>query len=382
MWITQVFRFSHLIVPAALAATLTLSAVMPVFSQSPMLLRTIPFEVSGYSEAATLDQDTLNAEATYALLENSSPLIIHMEALRRAYEHYGTNTDERDKLLKLLKERYIGDQNNPVKFFDYGYAQLVLEGNKNGLFFLRKANDKISSPYTSLAYGIAQADIDILTENAAPDSLTTRKMDVTYKLKDALVFNKDDRLPGIWPSYVRILEGLKQYPAYDSLQAEDVTTIYVPYGIASLSREATAHQFLAISSPYESSDEQAVKEEPATPVVEVEATCPAESALPSWNSLTHSKSVDLDNDGSPESINFFQVPSSKEYAVKVLNVQNKIIGSFASYKAPYIVEDIDGDGKFELVVRQFDKDPYHPLYVYRWNGNCYAKDKAIASFFE
>lgn len=363
-----------------LAGALCLSSLIPAYSEDSMLLRSVPFEVTGYTEAATLDQTIQTADGTYALLTTSKPLLVHMEALRRAYKVYGSNTAEKDKLLTALKDRYMKDANNAEKFFDYGYAQLVMDGNKNGLFFLRKANDKLASPYTALAYGLAQVDIDILVEKATTTDLTTRKMDAMYKLKDALMFNKEDHLPGIWPSYIHIVEALKSYPAYDSLVKEDVSAMYVPYGFVSISRAPGGFQFMSLDSTAnpETKPSSTIK----TSISEVAGTCQFSSEPVNWAAMAMSKAVDMDNDGKQETVGFFSAGENRPYQVKVLSPENRVIGEFTSFKAPYIIEDIDSDSKFELVVRQFDKDPYHPLYVYRWNGSCFGEDKRITTLFQ
>lgn len=381
MWSNKTGRLYQTVFSAVLAVTFGLSGQLSALAEPEMLIRTVPMEVSGYAEAEGLTEKIQTADATLTLLQETEPLIVHMEALRNAYQIYGQNSEETQKLLSSLKERYMADSSNAAKFFDYGYAQLVFEGNKNGLFFLRKANDQIASPYTSLAYALAQVDVDRIHEAAAPDALTTRKMDITYKLKDALLYNKEDLLPGVWPSYVHILEALKAFPAFENLIHEDVTAILVPYGTTSANREG-GNLFLNIDvSQY--SDK--VAGQPGTmsaKSIDVDTSCNFSTEVPNWSDLAASKSTDLDGDGQMESINFFTTSAEGPYQVRVLNHDSKVIGAFESYKAPYIMEDLDMDNRFELVVRQFDKDLYHPLYVYRWNGNCYGEDKRVSAFFK
>lgn len=381
MWKTQLFSLRQVALSVCTAGMLAISLQMTGVAEMPMLIRSVPLEVSGYTEATDLDQQVQTAEGTVQVLTTTMPLIVHMEALRRAYTAFGQNAEETQKLLKDLKERYMADTSNAEKFFDYGYAQLVMEGNKNGLFFLRKANDALTSPYTSLAYALAQVDVDRMIDNATPDALTTRKMDVGYKLKDALLYNREDRLAGIWPSYVHILEALAEYPAFESLRSEDVTTLYVPYGSTSLNRSESSNQLLLALAP--SSSEEASEPLPAAPEAPtVETSCVFSPLSASEMTLAQSKSMDLDNDGQAETVNFYQTAAGSPYVVDVTDSQNRVIGRFTSYKAPYIAEDLDGDNRFELVVRQFDKDPYHPLAVYRWNGSCYGQDTGVASFFK
>lgn len=381
----QVRGLGRYLVAAMLAGSLSITAFTGfAAADEGMLLRTVKLDVAAYTEAHDLDEKIQTADSAYELITTTKPLLVHMEALRRAYHVFGQNDEEREKLLEALKARYMEDPDNAEKYFDYGYAQLVMEANKNGLFFLRKANDKLVSPYTSLAYGLAQVDVDRLIEDAQPDALTTRKMDAIYKLKDALVYNKDEKLPGIWASYIHILEGLKDYPAFDSLRHEDVTTIYVPYALPSFTA-AGGDQFLAMATESHSDEGMLVSSgssDEASSDSETQASCPVSTQSVDWSKLAQSKTMDLLGEGKTYSINFFSTDPEAPYQVVVMGPDNKQVGHFESFVAPYIAEDVDGDGKQELVVRQFSKDPYHPLYVYRWNGSCFAQDKTVASYFK
>jgi hypothetical protein len=339
-------------------------------------------EISGYPEAVTVDQADQTADATLAFLDTCKPLLVHMELLRRAYTVYGTNTDESAKLMKALKARYMAEPENAEKYFDYGYAQLVMTADKNGLFFLRKANDKLANPYTSLAYGITQIDTDLAFENQLGSDLTPRKMDAIYKIKDALQYNKEDVMPGIWPSYIHILESIKSYSAYDSFRNEDMSTLYVPFGNADLSKTPDAsNAFLSLESTAKNPEIQNPASAPV-PVVAAPAQTCSFANPPDWSKLYVAKSMDLLSNGQNYSINFFNIETGKPYKVVVMDPQNNVVGEFSSYKAPYIMEDVDNDGKFELVIRQYEKDPYHPVYVYRWNGNCYGEDQQISTYFK
>jgi hypothetical protein len=364
------------------AGSLGLSLMLTGFADNTMLLRTVPLDVSGYSEAKDLDQNVKTADSTLNLLSTTKPLLVHMEGLRRAYMAFGSSTDETQKLLTALKERYMADPEDANKYFDYGYAQLTMAWDKNGLFFLRKANDKLASPYTSLAYGLAQIDVDLLIEKASPDVLTTRKMDAIYKLKDALTYNKDDMLSGIWNSYIHTLEGVKGYSAFDSLRAEDVSTVYVPYGSDTLGQNLGA-QFLAVETPPTPKTASTASAASVSAPDPVEESCSFTTYPVSSTGLAQTKTLDLLHNNQSEALNFYGLAGQNQpYLVQVVSSDNKLIGQFTSYKAPYIAEDLDGDGKYELVVRQYDKDPYHPLSVYRWNGHCFGQDKKVASYFQ
>lgn len=342
-----------------------------------MLIRTIPLEVSAYPEAANISEQATSAQKTIAGLTESPNLLVHMELLREAYGIYGDNSTEKPKLIKALKDRYWADQENPEKFFDYGYSQLVFDANKNGLFFLRKANDKIASPFTNLAYGLAQIDADIYFEKAAINELTTRKMDAVYKLKDALTLNRDAKKSGVWASYVAIVQALKAYPAYESIVTEDVSTIYVPYSFQTTASTAGIN-FLAVSPNTPS----AAPQNTLSTLPKEKTLCHFDTQSLDWKQLADLKAIDLDNDGHNEGVAFLKTTETGPYQVVVYNEDRRPLAMFSSNKTGYLAEDLNGDGIKELVVRQYDSDPMHPVSVYRWNGQCFNEDKDIKAYFQ
>jgi hypothetical protein len=54
--------------------------------------------------------------------------------------------------------------------------------------------------------------------------------------------------------------------------------------------------------------------------------------------------------------------------------------SFETY-ANRLVEDLDGDGTFEIVARQYKQDPYNPVIVYRYTPCGFELDKKIFNAF-
>lgn len=338
------------------------------FSKGDAFLRVLPLDISAFSKTSEVTQAAADPTATVAFLDSETTILLHMETLRQAYQQYGKTPALRNALMDALKKRYTKANNDPTKFFDYGYAELVFESNKNGLFFLRKANDALGSPYTSIAYGIAEIDTDRWIDDAAPDQLTTRKMDVTYKLKDALLFNRVSKQPGVWSNYVKIVKALKDYPAYNSFIHEDVTLLFVPMG-----------QLLMSRSPVMPPEGYAMlgQASNAPPAPQ----CGFTPSSPEPGTLKRSKGVDFNKDGIPESVNFYSQGPNKPYLVQVSNVHNQVVAELSSWVS-YIIEDVDSDGSYELVVRQYDQDPWHPLMVYRWDGQCFSQDATVSSYFK
>ena len=90
---------------AAVGIGMTLSSTVPVRAEDALLVRSVPLEVSSYTEAATMDTSVKDAAGTVEYLQSTKPLLVHMEALRRAYANFGSNDDEHKKLMKALKDR-------------------------------------------------------------------------------------------------------------------------------------------------------------------------------------------------------------------------------------------------------------------------------------
>lgn len=351
------------------------SADRKEMGDNEMLLRALALDVSGYPEAAKITEATQSAESAFALIQNSPNLLVHMETIRQAYLSFGQDPNQRQTFMKQLNARYVKNNADPICFFDFGYAELVFDANKNGLFFLRKANDSLALPYTSIAYGLAQIDADRIFEHAAKHEITPRKQDAAYKLKDALLFNKSDPQPGVWENYIRIIEALKAYPGFDSLTHEDVTSLIIPYGSSSLGALAGVDQ--------ESVEKLALKKPEAISTFDPKSvSCDIQPARPDIATLKKSRPHDLNHDGQFDTLNFYSQGPNKPFLFQAQEgTTQTVLAQFNSYSQS-LVEDLDGDGQDELVVRQFEHTIKNPLEVYRWNGQCFVKDTQVAKLFE
>jgi len=109
--------------------------------------------------------------------------------------------------------------------------------------------------------------------------------------------------------------------------------------------------------------------------------------------LIHTTEADLTNSGQPLKVRFYRQPVEvastdakgvpAAYRVVVTNSQDQTVGAFDASDAPYIIEDIEMDGTFEFVIRQYLSNPYHPVVVYRFNEQCdLTPDQAIQQLFE
>jgi hypothetical protein len=307
---------------------------------------------------------------------NSTPvLLVHMEALRRGYQDLPAS--EQEKLLANLLKRRKANENDLMLGFDHGYAQLVYKQNKTGLFFLRKANDKFQNQFSNLAYGMAQVEADINLEGAKPDENTTRKMDATYKLGDAVQIDAMKHQPGFWPSYIKVIDKMKALPAYQSFTRRDFSVAYVPSAakkVAPMNGMSTSNISLT-DKPQASLFSNALTSTSCNP----DATSDAADGMLKSNSAMAQRSASFN--GSNAIIQFFPTEQSHLYRVRVLDSAGAPMLSFKSYVMPNIVEDIDGDGVQEIVARQYAFHPEQPVLVYRYTPCGFELDKTIFDDF-
>lgn len=324
--------------------------------------------------------------ATLNALGHSSDVAVHVSIIRSAFDQLPL--DSHEPFLDALHERHREFHEDAMRFFDHGYAQFLFRQNKMALYHLRKANDRLKSPFTNLVYALAQVEIDLNEENASPLTMNTRKLNVLHLLTDAVVQDVDNHAPGFWAAYVPMLEKLATVPVYRDFVTQDFTQKYLPYG----------DRIMPSFNAGTGDDDMA-------PEICDEAT-EAPEDLP-WQTLYRSVPIDLTGDGQNEVIHFFiadditpeseqvlKVPPPTEetvvreevpvhnYRVVVVNKANQMLADFISASAPYIIEDIDEDEIPELVVRQYRANKLKPLTVYRLNDCAFVLDEAINSYFE
>lgn len=349
----------------------TTPATTASIGQTVDILRSVPLEVKDYASAQSFpERFTTAAEVINAL--NSTPvLLVHMEALRRGYHELPYS--EQEKLLTNLHKRRMTNENDLMLGFDHGYAQLVFKQNKTGLFFLRKANDKIQDQFSNLAYAMAEAEADIMLEGAKPEETTTRKMDVTYKLGDAVKLDAAKHQPGFWPSYVRVIEKLKPMPAYKSFTRRDFSLAYVPYGNSVVPLKGSTSAAIPLTN------------KPATLLSNALGTsCNPDEVNPETDAkggnVVTQRGANFN--GNTALIQFTATEENHLYRVRVLNASGAPMLSFKTYAMPNIVEDIDGDGTFEIVARQYQYNPMLPALVYRYTPCGFELDKQIHNNFQ
>ncbi|MGE0200729.1 MAG: hypothetical protein AB7P76_07160 [Candidatus Melainabacteria bacterium] len=473
---------SHAVKLAVVAMAGTVCLAAPA-AHALDLLRSVPLEVKSYESSGAFPAAFSSPEAVMSVLNGTDNQLLHMEAIRRAYHQLGEV--DRKALLNDLMERHREDDGDPKLYFDLGYAQVVFEHNKTGLYFLRKANDYLRTQFTAQAYASAQAEIDLEVEDGLADSMNTRKLDVLYLLRQAVHRDAKNHVAGFWPGFVRDIEQLKPLPAYSDLLSLDYSVEYVPYGnntppIAGVGGQVSSEldalmaQVRAMLSddagPGTITDSVSTTISSSSDLRPVQAAQPAASPaaakLPGFDepvgalaradepipdgdselggpvsrpletasalsqpeeqsvaaraettgeitrrscsprggdvfvpgpdlagNLIHTTEADLTNNGQPLKVRFYRQPvevasagasgAPAAYRVVVTNSQDQSVGAFDANDAPYIIEDIEMDGTFEFVIRQYLVNPYRPVQVYRFDEQCALKpDMSIQRLFE
>ncbi|MBY0450351.1 MAG: hypothetical protein K2X01_06995 [Cyanobacteria bacterium] len=384
------------------------STVNSAATSSVDLLHQIVFPVTAYHEATLWPEKLEKAETLFPALEQDQHLLVHMEAFRRASKEL--NATEQERLLKWVFQRQQLAPENVVRFFDQGYGQIVLKNNKTGLFFLRKANDRLKNQFTSLAYALAEADVDLGQEASSPAEMTMRKLDVTYKLIDAVTRDSEMHQPGFWPAFADTVDRLSGVPAYADFTRQDFSQKYLPYGksMAGALEMLSPAEIVARKSSgnasgnaidKKSGKSSEIKKQSATNKLPESLTLLAEAVpekvMPGEGleaGLQEAFRVNWVPGESPfylylhkselsEGLTTGSEKSTKEFWL--YNAQKQPLCHFsAGVNAYQVVEDLDANGIPELVVRQYASNKRHPLHVYRYQNGRFELDAAIEKLFE
>lgn len=323
------------------------------------LVRGLPLDVDGYDTGKTMPKTFSSAAQVIQSLDASPIFLVHMEALRRGYASLGK--EERVKVLETLLKRHKANESSMEIGFDYGYALFLYNKNKTGLFFLRKSNDYFKTQFTALAYGMAELEADLTLENAKPDEMTTRKLDVIYQLGDAVQRDAQAHSSGFWPSFVRVIQSMKPLSAYGSFPNRDFSLSYVPIGgltkQAHQSEKATSESVTIQTTPYSNLLNNS-SHTGCTPAAYTPDNTPGANP-------TGGRSVTLNHN--TVLMQFYPTSQPGQTRVRVMSSQGQPLLSFTTFAKPStLVEDIDNDGTDEIVARQYAQDPLQPVLVYRY----------------
>ncbi len=343
------------------------------------ILRSVPLEVTGYASAQCLPAQLTTAEEVLNVLNSTPVLLVHMEALRRGYAELPF--DEHAKLLSALHQRHMAKETDLMLGFDLGYAELVYEHNKTGLFFLRKANDHFQDQFSNLAYGMAQAEADITLEKASPEEMTIRKMDVMYRLGDAVKIDAAHHQPGFWPSYMHVLEKLKPMGAYKSFSHRDFSLAYVPYGNTVVPLRPEVNSGSLSQTQPGSLGQLPFRSTLTNP--SASSLCSPEAGTSESNrffgSIVSQRTANFN--GKLATIQFYR-SNDPHYRVRVVDSTGTSLLTFETLTAANILEDLDGDGVFEIVARQYQYDPLKPVLVYRYTACGFQLDQKLTASFQ
>jgi methyl coenzyme M reductase subunit C len=358
------------------------------------LLAYMPIPMGGYLATKELPSKFTSHQTVLEILKENRNIPLQLEILRRAY--WSLSAGEQMELLVGLQRFHQEAANDPYRFFSLGITKLLMADNQSGLFYLRKANDAINNSFTRLAYGAAQAGVDMRQEKAPADKWTNRKQNAVFMMSDSVRAHGANPLPGFWGAYLRATELLAPLPAYTEYVTADMTDLIVPYGDSvslSYSKPKEGESTLtsaAIAGSTDATLMAATDLAPQTP-----ATCQRDG-IGSNVIRNATRQVYLQVDGRNGYEVIRVLPNSKnssddsadsttttgEDNIFISNESGQIIGQFSARKAPYIFEDLDSDGLPEVVIRQFNENRQTPVSVYRYDGCTYTKDQAIAQLFE
>lgn len=352
------------------------SSSIPAQADTVDFLRSIPLNVEGYASAKTFPEKFNTPEQVIQALNSTPVLLVHMEAIRRAY--HDLDPGSHDKLLEAIHKRRMTNEKDLMLGFDHGYAQLVFKQNKTGLFFLRKANDYFQDQFSALAYGMAEVEADLNLEESTPEVTTTRKLDAMFKLADAVQRDAQKHQPGFWPSYIQVIDKMKGMPAYKSFSSRDFSLVYVPYGntVVPLPGIQSSSQSLSTNNP-----------EGGLTSASFGSVCSPEPGPLDLNASGHTgasvaqQTANLN--GNPALIQFFPTSVEKQYHVRVTSNTGQPLANFRANTIPNrVVEDLDKDGVYEIVVRQYRENPLQPVIVYRATPCGLEADQKILNNFQ
>lgn len=332
-------------------------------------LRHLIIPLNGYTVGTSLPTKWKQSSQVVPLLLQNRNLALHLEILRQATLQLSPT--EQRKLATALHAEHRKIPDDPYRFFDVGYTEWVIMHDKSALFYLRKANDQLQNPWSSLAYALAQAEADITHERALPGELTRRKQDAMFKLTDALTYQAKAPVSGFWPAYLRAMDALKPVPAYTDFTQTDRTDVLIPFG-NSVSVEYSLPEFDT------SEDDTPTCQRPLL-----------NSIAPKLSNATRTVSLYLNQQAeTPDGVYFLKADVTTEpgqstpgYEV-VVRRGNQVLADIKTPVGPYIFEDLDQDGTPEIVLRQFSHNRTQPVRVYRFNGCQFEADTDLISLFE
>ncbi|MEB3205933.1 MAG: hypothetical protein VKK59_01125 [Vampirovibrionales bacterium] len=389
--------------------------------QSMVLLKNIAVPAEGLPETFRTASEVLG------VLASQSSWPSRLETLRRA--SWSLSKPEQKSLLASLRQQYQAQNTDINRYVTYGLADFIMTENKSSLYFFRKATESSQDPFLNLIYAMAQAQVDATIERALPSEMTARKLDVILRLRESVSMDTLKHTPGFWPVFVQVRQRLCMNPLYAQDLSDDFSLRYVPVGQspfsvptlpASKSARASARSTSPSKRP-EASVSQPAKTASKAALLAVSAS-PQASESAQQAGLLQSNSLSANslsaNSLSANSLSANSLPAKLEasqmapanlvslrsiplspsmsHQVKfyanfsrdhaftgvVTSSNEQIVAVLDGLNSTNIVEDLEGDGQFELVVRQFNQTPQAPVRVYRFVNGAYHLDERVASLFE
>jgi hypothetical protein len=373
-------------------------------NESMVLLKSIAVPAEGLPETFRTASEVL------ALLANQTSWPSRLETLRRA--SWSLSKPEQKTLLANLRQHYQAQNTDINRYVTYGLADFLMTENKSSLYFFRKATESSQDPFLNLIYAMAQAQVDATIERAQPSEMTARKLDVILRLREAVSMDTLKHTPGFWPVFVQVRQRLCLNPLYAQDLSDDFSLRYVPVGQSPFSvptlpasksartsgntrssSQLSKRPDASVAQPAKAASNSALLALSASSQANLSAQPPAfnqsgllpatlETSQIARANLVSLRSIPLSPSTSHQVKFYANVSRDHGFTGVVTSSNEQIVAVLDGLNSTNIVEDLEGDGQFELVVRQFKQTPQAPVRVYRFVNGAYHLDERVASLFE
>ena len=290
----------------------------------------------------------------------------------------GLAASDRSDLLQWLMARKQVKPGNRHRHFSFSFANVTLANQLGSLFPLRQINNRLKTADTALAYAVALIHAENMIDKVDPSEVTLRKMAIGSQLEQAskrhAIRQKEGKAPkGFWPLLAKTVEPLLDMPAYQPVLRTDLSRFILPQGNRRVQYESLAPSLATPLKPI-----LGVSYDAMAPQCSLKQLTSAEYQQLQQQTKIRQTLV-LDNSRPAYDLLFSADKGSS--TVTLINPNREQVGQFISPVGHRIIEDIDHDGVFELVVRQYAFKPTEPVIVYRLTHCGLQRDKAIDQLF-
>ncbi|MEB3245820.1 MAG: hypothetical protein VKJ06_07545 [Vampirovibrionales bacterium] len=345
------------------------------------------------------------AEAAQSCLNSQQNWLGRLAVIRLALRTL--DPEAQKAFIEALKLVHQDAKTDMLSAINFGLADFIANDNKANLYFFRKATESPeyeNDAVLNLIYAMAQVHVDANLEKAPENEMTLRKLDVILRLREAVSQDAAKHTEGFWPVFQQVRTRLLQNPLYAQDLSDDFSVRYVPIGQSPFSMPPQNATLPCLSNCDEKP--QVTPQPPTTEPTASAAllaitddTAPMQATGPA---LPPANAIALNQPGTPVAVSTRPLPlgMGKAHQVRfympatgtstalldgvVYDETNQPLALLPRVKSANVVEDIDGDGRFEIVIRQYEQNPGRPILVYRFTpeDQRYHLDTHIERLFE